>query len=156
MTKMEDNNSINRRHSQVKTANRNESNSETEALVENSGGKSSESKEKSGSGGSNVTMMQTKGDRGSMEELTMTHAAGMGLTEGKTSSLAQTWPTPKESTMKSGVAGSRTSANSTNVQMTNQTHPMNTKERRKKDKPSYPIFHRRVANTIRTHKKLKQ
>jgi hypothetical protein len=146
MTKTEDNNSINRRHSQVKTANRNESNSETEALVENSGGKSSESKEKSGSGGSNVTMMQTKGDRGSMEELTMTHAAGMGLTEGKTSSLAQTWPTPKESTMKSGVAGS-TGANSTNVQMTNQTHPMNTKERRKKDKPSYPIFHRQASTT---------
>jgi hypothetical protein len=165
MTQTEGNGDSNRRQSQVKTVNQKKSNSEREALAEDSGGKSSENKEKSVSGGStgksisgSTVTMKIKGND-----------IGMGLTEEGNDSktgqaidglarnqddeesarLSQIWPTPKESVKlkrstqnSSGADGSLpVTGPTTNGQTKDQTQLINVKEKKKK-KPSYPIFHR--------------
>jgi hypothetical protein len=92
------------------------------------------------------------------KKMTTIMMTGMGLTEGETPSLAQTWPKPKESMMVKMAVGSKTSSpyptnttvNSSTTPMAeesnkDQTQLMNAKEKRKKDKPSYPIFHQQVS-----------
>jgi hypothetical protein len=102
------------------------------------------------SSGTGVRIMTDKDSApGMLMETMATQAIDASARKQEVVQLARTWPTPKESmTVNAGAQSSFgvTTGATTNAQMTDQTQPMNTKERRKKDKPSYPIFNWQASN----------
>jgi hypothetical protein len=170
MTQPKGNGGSNRRQPQDITSISKASTYTQEGVREDTGVKSSTSKAKSSSGESSGTSTGTdtpmkmssgssrKHPQATEEEgpKTMTETSGRGPKEENSelsnqdgeakAGLAQKWPTPKESIAGATAGVNLKYSNSMRMRPKNQTQSMIPKEN-KKDKPSYPIFHRQGATT---------